>query len=44
MFSKHGLLAKNIDDGDDKIKMYADDNGNFKGEALISAIPQIDGS
>jgi len=27
---------KNVDDEKPKIKMYADEAGNFKGEALIS--------
>jgi len=31
-----GLIMKNVDDEKPRIKMYADDDGNFKGDALIS--------
>ncbi|KAF4547523.1 RNA recognition motif-containing protein 22 [Elsinoe fawcettii] len=33
---KGGLIAKNIDSESPKIKMYANDDGAFKGEALIT--------
>ncbi|KAG8626447.1 hypothetical protein KVT40_005392 [Elsinoe batatas] len=33
---KGGLIAKNIDSEQPKIKMYANDDGSFKGEALIT--------
>lgn len=35
LFAKYGLIAEEIDSGDPKIKMYKDDHGNFKGEALV---------
>ena len=28
----------NVDDGSKKVKMYADEDGNFKGEALVSEL------
>lgn len=34
-----GMIAKSIDTGKPRIKMYEDDEGNFKGEALISESP-----
>jgi len=34
--SRGGLIMKNVDDEKPRIKMYADEEGNFKGEALIS--------
>ena len=35
MFSKCGVIAEEIDSGRPRIKMYTDDNGKFKGEALV---------
>lgn len=35
VFSKCGVIAEEIDSGRERIKMYMDDDGNFKGEALI---------
>lgn len=35
VFSKFGLIAEEIDNGSHRIKMYEDDAGNFKGEALV---------
>ncbi|RHZ69679.1 hypothetical protein CDV55_108065 [Aspergillus turcosus] len=35
VFSKCGVIAEEIDSGRPRIKMYMDENGNFKGEALI---------
>lgn len=35
LFAKYGIIAEEIDSGDPKIKMYKDDDGNFKGEALV---------
>ena len=35
VFSKCGVIAEEIDHGQPRIKMYEDDQGNFKGEALI---------
>lgn len=35
VFSKCGVIAEEIDSGRPRIKMYHDDNGNFKGEALV---------
>ena len=34
-FSKCGVIAEEIDSGRPRIKMYVDDTGNFKGEALV---------
>ncbi|KAJ6120528.1 nuclear mRNA splicing factor-associated protein [Penicillium sp. IBT 18751x] len=34
-FSKCGVIAEEIDSGNPRIKMYNDDDGKFKGEALI---------
>ncbi|KAH8425957.1 U2 snRNP complex subunit CUS2 [Aspergillus melleus] len=34
-FSKCGVIAEEIDSGRPRIKMYNDDDGKFKGEALI---------
>ncbi|TIA83923.1 hypothetical protein E3P98_00524 [Wallemia ichthyophaga] len=34
VFSKYGVLLTN-DDGSPKVKLYTDDLGNFKGEALV---------
>lgn len=35
VFSKCGVIAEEIDSGRPRIKMYHDDNGKFKGEALV---------
>jgi HIV Tat-specific factor 1 len=34
-FSKCGVIAEEIDSGNPRIKMYNDDDGKFKGEALV---------
>ncbi|KAB8074042.1 putative nuclear mRNA splicing factor-associated protein [Aspergillus leporis] len=35
LFSKCGVIAEEIDSGRPRIKMYTDDDGKFKGEALV---------
>lgn len=35
VFSKCGVIAEEIDSGRPRIKMYQDEQGNFKGEALV---------
>lgn len=35
VFSKCGVIAEEIDSGRPRIKMYYDDKGEFKGEALV---------
>jgi HIV Tat-specific factor 1 len=35
LFVKYGILAEELDTGKPRIKMYSDENGNFKGEALV---------
>ena len=35
MFSRYGVIAEEIDHGKPRIKLYTDDNGNFKGDALV---------
>ncbi|KAL8937112.1 MAG: hypothetical protein Q9211_003852, partial [Gyalolechia sp. 1 TL-2023] len=35
VFSRCGVIAEEIDRGQPRIKLYADDHGNFKGDALI---------
>ena len=35
VFSKCGVIAEEIDRGKPRIKLYTDDQGNFKGDALI---------
>ena len=35
VFSKCGVIAEEIDSGQSRIKMYEDDNGKFKGDALV---------
>lgn len=35
VFSKYGLIAESADTEQKRIKMYTDENGKFKGEALI---------
>lgn len=34
-FSKCGVIAEEIDSGQPRIKMYEDDKGQFKGDALV---------
>ncbi|KAI9804365.1 MAG: hypothetical protein M1833_007172 [Piccolia ochrophora] len=35
VFSKCGVISEEIDQGKPRIKLYTDDDGNFKGDALI---------
>ncbi|KAK2750315.1 hypothetical protein FQN57_003795 [Myotisia sp. PD_48] len=35
VFSKCGVIAEEIDSGRPRIKMYTDEQGNFKGDALV---------
>ena len=35
VFSKYGVIAESLDSDAPRIKMYTDDKGKFKGEALI---------
>ena len=35
VFSRCGVIAEEIDRGKPRIKLYTDDDGNFKGDALI---------
>lgn len=35
VFSRCGVIAEEIDRGKPRIKLYTDDNGDFKGDALI---------
>ena len=35
VFSRCGVIAEEIDSGSHRIKMYEDDQGQFKGEALV---------
>ncbi len=35
VFSRCGVIAEEIDRGKPRIKLYSDENGNFKGDALI---------
>ncbi|RMJ25181.1 hypothetical protein PHISP_03936 [Aspergillus sp. HF37] len=35
VFSKCGVIAEEIDSGRPRVKMYTDDEGNFKGEILV---------
>ena len=35
VFSKCGVIAEEIDSGGPRIKMYEDDKGQFKGDALV---------
>ncbi|KAL9086354.1 MAG: hypothetical protein Q9165_007140 [Trypethelium subeluteriae] len=34
-FSRFGIIADEIDSGKPRIKLYTDENGNFKGDALV---------
>ncbi|KAF2761892.1 nuclear mRNA splicing factor-associated protein [Pseudovirgaria hyperparasitica] len=36
VFSKCGMIAKSVDTDESRIKMYEDEEGHFKGDALIS--------
>ena len=38
VFSKFGVIAESIDDNQPRIKLYADEEGNFKGDALIGEL------
>jgi HIV Tat-specific factor 1 len=35
IFSRCGVIAENIDSGQPRIKLYADDAGSLKGDALV---------
>jgi HIV Tat-specific factor 1 len=35
VFSKMGVIAEELDSGEPRIKMYEDDKGQFKGDALV---------
>lgn len=35
VFSKCGVIAEEIDSGKPRIKLYEDEQGNFKGDALV---------
>lgn len=35
VFSRCGVIAEEIDRGKPRIKLYTDDDGNFKGDALV---------
>ncbi|KAK3646952.1 hypothetical protein LTR22_013979 [Elasticomyces elasticus] len=35
VFKKYGVIAESVDDNTPRIKLYNDNEGNFKGEALI---------
>ena len=37
VFSKYGVIAESLDSDEPRIKMYCNDEGEFKGEALIGA-------
>ena len=39
VFSRYGVIAESLDSDQPRIKLYADDEGNFKGEALIGMSP-----
>lgn len=40
VFSKFGMIAESADSDQPRIKLYADENGKFKGDALIGeALP-----
>jgi len=53
VFKRYGVLSNNVDSGLPKVKLYKDEEGNFKGEAFISyfkresvamAVEALDGS
>ncbi|KAL1382382.1 nuclear mRNA splicing factor-associated protein [Phyllosticta capitalensis] len=35
VFSKYGMIAEALEDGKKRVKLYTDEKGNFKGDALI---------
>ncbi|KAK7511524.1 nuclear mRNA splicing factor-associated protein [Phyllosticta citriasiana] len=35
VFGKYGMIAEALEDGKKRVKLYMDDSGNFKGDALI---------
>ena len=37
-FSKYGVIAESADNNKPRIKLYSDDQGNFKGDALIGKL------
>ena len=39
VFSKYGVIAESLDTNEPRIKLYHDDEGNPKGEALIGKHP-----
>jgi HIV Tat-specific factor 1 len=39
VFSRYGVIAESLDSDAPRIKLYTDDNGNFRGEALIGKVP-----
>lgn len=38
VFGKYGMIAEEIDSDQSRIKLYADDDGNFKGDALVGKL------
>jgi HIV Tat-specific factor 1 len=38
VFSRYGVIAESLDSDAPRIKLYTDDNGNFRGEALIGKV------
>lgn len=36
VFSKYGLIAESLDTGEKRVKLYTNDDGKFKGEALVT--------
>lgn len=38
-FSKYGVIAENAEENKPRIKLYYDDEGKFKGSAIISKFP-----
>lgn len=39
VFKRFGVIAESVDSNTPRIKLYYDDKGDFKGEALISMPP-----
>ena len=39
VFCRYGVIAESADSNKPRIKLYADDQGNFKGDALIGELP-----
>lgn len=35
IFGRYGLISESLENGEKRVKMYTDDDGNFKGEALV---------